>query len=280
MSAGGLDAVPPKQIAIRTLLGVAVVLAGCGGSGPSTSPSTASPSASAPPRLEIVTLPASAEKHLQDLIDFVLGGETVKDSLGAFWGQTFPQIASGGATYHDPSGVIKAYLPGETPGSGCQVPAELAVGNAFYCSRDESIWYDVNLLRTLFRDVGDTSPVAVLAHEFGHHVQHLAGTPSQSIQKELQADCFEGVYLAHLSSTGHFEEGDLQEAIISSLQFGDKEGTPNWFDPGVHGSSGKRLQAMGTGFDTADPSYCLDYNRWAEVPPLDLGGGRAVLPPP
>ena len=51
-----------------------------------------------------------------------------------------------------------------------------------------------------------------MAHEFGHHIQHLtgqmakadrsgSGATSDSVRLELQADCYAGIWVNHASST-------------------------------------------------------------------------------
>src|ERR671917_45133 len=81
---------------------------------------------------------------------------------------------------------------------------------------------------------GDFAWAYVIAHEVGHHVQHLRGTsdevrrlqredPEQanplSVRLELQADCYAGVW-AH-SVFEQLEEGDVDEAIRASEAIGD-----------------------------------------------------------
>ena len=81
---------------------------------------------------------------------------------------------------------------------------------------------------------GDFAWAYVIAHEVGHHVQHLRGTddevrrlqredPDQanplSVRLELQADCYAGVW-AH-SVFDQLDPGDVEEAITASEAVGD-----------------------------------------------------------
>jgi len=94
--------------------------------------------------------------------------------------------------------------------SGCGF-AQSATG-PFYCPADELVYLDLGFfteLRERFRAPGDFAQAYVLAHELGHHVQHLLGIDQQvrrrqqaspgeanqlSVRLELQADCFAGVW--------------------------------------------------------------------------------------
>ena len=81
----------------------------------------------------------------------------------------------------------------------------------FYCPPDETVYVDPTFF-ALLREQYDTTagPLAqlyVLAHEYGHHVQHLTGVMEQhpnngtgpdsnGVRTELQADCFAGAWVA------------------------------------------------------------------------------------
>ena len=75
---------------------------------------------------------------------------------------------------------------------------------------------------------GDFAWAYVIAHEVGHHVQHLRGTsdevrrlqredPEQanplSVRLELQADCYAGVWGHFTAQKGLLEQGDVEEAL-------------------------------------------------------------------
>ena len=229
----------------------------------------------------LVELSEADEADLESDVATVLGPASEPLSLRGFWSLEFSALPYLG-TYHDPVGETTFYLPGFVPTMGCgTMTPEQAAGNAFYCRVDETIWLDLNLLRQLYRDFGDTAPAAVVAHEFGHHIGKLAGTPTESVRLELQADCYAGIYMADLDASGALEEGDVAELIGALPSFGDQADPDRWFDPGVHGTGLQRLVALGSGFDTFDPRYCLAYNDWdADPAPLVLGDRRWVLPPP
>ncbi len=145
----------------------------------------------------------------------------------------------------------------------------------FYCSADESVYIDLsffsNMKRTLGAD-GDFAYAYVIAHEVGHHVQHLLGTLDEahsqmsrlseaeankiSVALELQADYYAGVWAHHDNAMfGSLEEGDVEEALDAVAKIGDdylqKKGqgyaVPDSF---THGTSEQRSSALRSGIAT------------------------------
>ena len=123
---------------------------------------------------------------------------------------------------------------------------------------------------------GDFAYAYVIAHEVGHHVQYLLGNLGKahaqmaklsqseankvSVQIELQADCFAGVWAYHEQNMfGSLEEGDLEEAISTAQVIGDDylqkkaQGyvVPESFN---HGTSQPRMKWFKRGFTTGDIS--------------------------
>lgn len=163
--------------------------------------------------------------------------------------------------------------------------AESAVG-PFYCPGDRKVYLDLsffNELNTRFGAPGDFAQAYVLAHEIGHHVQTLVGTearvrqlqqgnPSQrnalSVQMELQADCYAGVWGHVASQPGRAERqlveldaGDLEEGLRAASAIGDdtiqKRSTGRVMpDRFTHGSSAQRVEWFRRGFTSGDPNTC------------------------
>ncbi len=156
-------------------------------------------------------------------------------------------------------------------------------GNAqvgpFYCSADQALYIDLSFFsdmkKTLGAD-GDFAYAYVIAHEVGHHVQHLLGTLNSahsqmakmsetqankvSVRIELQADFYAGVWGHHEGKTfGSLEDGDLQEAIQCAQVIGDnylQEKARGYSQPEsfTHGTSAQRMKWLKLGLNTGDMS--------------------------
>lgn len=141
----------------------------------------------------------------------------------------------------------------------------------FYCSADETIYMDMGFfdeLATKYQAAGDFAMAYVLAHEVGHHVQHLLGILGQVNQAraqvnrtlgnqylvalELQADYFAGLWAHHAKDM--LEYGDLEEGLNAAQAIGDdtlQKKSQGYVVPEnfTHGTSEQRRSWLLKGFE-------------------------------
>lgn len=181
-------------------------------------------------------------------------------------------FAKNGLTYQKPHMVLFR----DATSSGCGV-ASSAVG-PFYCPNDQTIYLDetfFNELRAKFGgNTGDVAQAYVIAHEVGHNVQYQLGlfdsqdANSQygSIETELQADCYAGVWAYAESKNGLFASGEINQATNAASAVGDdniQQKTTGRVSPETwtHGSSAQRMAAFNMGYDSGQPRQCVNLAR-------------------
>jgi uncharacterized protein len=145
----------------------------------------------------------------------------------------------------------------------------------FYCPTDEKLYIDLSFYRLLkerFNAPGDFAMAYVVAHEVGHHVQHLLGTSDQvhqqrqqlsekdgnklSVMLELQADFYAGLWAHHADAMkGILEPGDIEEALTAASAIGDdklqqQSGGSVVPDAFTHGTSEQRMYWFNKGYTT------------------------------
>jgi len=153
--------------------------------------------------------------------------ETVLADTEDVWNRVF---ADGGARYEEPRLVMFTGMVQ----SGCGT-AQASMG-PFYCPADKKVYIDLAFydeMKSKFGAPGDFAQAYVVAHEVGHHVQHLLGldkkvgndrhgAESAAVRLELQADCFAGMWANHTEKHKHFlETGDIEEALNAASAIGD-----------------------------------------------------------
>ena len=147
----------------------------------------------------------------------------------------------------------------------------------FYCSADECVYLDLDFFNEMPKSLGaggDFAYAYVIAHEVGHHVEHLLGVLDEahsqmarqseseknttSVRIELLADYYAGVWGYHENKMfGSLEDGDLQEAIDAAQKIGDDylqkrargQVYPESF---THGTSAQRMRWLKKGLETGD----------------------------
>lgn len=205
-----------------------------------------------------------AEERLVQFISFVL--DDVQNTWRSILGDR-----------HVPYEDAKLVLFRDQTYSGCGA-AEATMG-PFYCPLDEKVYIDLGFydeLRRRFGAPGDFAQAYVLAHELGHHVQHLLGIDAQarrleqqnpqaanavSVRLELQADCFAGIW-AHSTDQRHLlQQGDIDEALNAAAAVGDDRiqrattGHVN-AETFTHGSAAQRSAWFKRGFTSGQIEAC------------------------
>ncbi len=188
-------------------------------------------------------------------VDFV---RAVLGETEDVWGAYFQGM---GKTYVRPKLVL---FSGQVQ-SACGFAS--AASGPFYCPGDRNVYIDLTFYRQLateFGAPGDFARAYVIAHEVGHHVQNLLGITDKadqaeqrlgrgganhvSIEIELQADCFAGVWAAQANNARKIlEPGDLESGLNAASAVGDDtlqkraQGTvvPDSF---THGTSAQRVR--------------------------------------
>jgi uncharacterized protein len=159
--------------------------------------------------------------------------------------------------------------------SGCGA-AQSAMG-PFYCPEDQGIYIDTDFYKQMDRELGASGEFAryyVIAHEYGHHMQKLTGMSDQvrsaqgqnprqanqlSVQLELQADCYAGVWAA--KNRNLLEPGDMESGLNAAQQIGDdvlmrnagRRVSPESF---THGSAQQRMTWLRNGMQSGDDTTC------------------------
>jgi predicted metalloprotease/RsiW-degrading membrane proteinase PrsW (M82 family) len=187
--------------------------------------------------------------------------------IGGYWQR---QLGAG----YQPPRTVEPY----SAASGC-TPLK---NNAAYCRGNRSIYYDPPFFQELLTTVGDFAPWFVLAHEWGHLIQHLEGqlgpeSGHWQVQVELQADCLAGQYSRDAGQRRLLEPGDTAKAINALFKFRDPDRYP-WNAPDAHGRAGQRVDAFLEGInghqcDGSDFWKLIGVeSRSAELPPTPNRG--------
>lgn len=194
------------------------------------------------------------------------------------------EFAKYGLNYQAPTMVL--YSGATTSGCGS---ATSSVG-PFYCSADQCLYIDLSFFSSMKKQLGadgDFAYAYVIAHEVGHHVQHLLGTLGQahqqmarmsttesnkmSVRIELQADYYAGVWGYHENDMyKSLDDGDLREAIDCAEVIGDnylqkKAGGTVQPDLFTHGTSAQRMKWLKKGLSSGDirggDTFSCNYNQ-------------------
>jgi hypothetical protein len=161
--------------------------------------------------------------------------------------------------------------------SGCgEAAAEMG---PFYCPLDERVYLDLGFYRELatrFGAPGEFAQAYVVAHEVGHHVQHVLGIAGKvreaqrrrpadgnalSVRLELQADCLAGVWARTARDRRLLDPGDVEAALGAAAAVGDDRlqraatgrVSPDAF---THGSAAQRTRWFRRGLESGRLDAC------------------------
>ena len=213
--------------------------------------------------------------------EFAVFAKQILASTEDVWTAEFKKM---GRTYRPPTlvlfhGSVQSGCGGATSASG-----------PFYCSADECVYLDLDFFNEMSKRLGaggDFAYAYVIAHEVGHHVQHLLGTLDKahsqmsraskkesnqiSVRLELQADFYAGVWGFHENQMfGSLQPGDIEEAVNAAGKIGDdflqKKGqgytVPDSF---THGTSAQRTKWLKKGLQNGlveeGDTFSQNYNQ-------------------
>jgi predicted metalloprotease len=150
-----------------------------------------------------------------------------------------------------------------------------------YCPADETIYLDETFFEELTHRFGakggDVAQAYVIAHEMGHHVQQVLHIRSMqresrgdaqqfSINQELQADCYAGIWAKSVSDKGILEPGEIEEAVDAARAVGDdriQKRTTGSVNPETwtHGSSADRMAWFTRGYTMGSIESCNTFGQ-------------------
>ena len=186
-----------------------------------------------------------------------------------------PLFAAKGGNYVPPRLVLFSSATPTACGTG------QSASGPFYCPADQKVYIDLDFYKVMqqrFNINGDFAQAYVIAHEVGHHVQHVTGIAEQvqgarrsmsesqanaaSVRMELQADCFAGIWAHHANrARSILEQGDVDEALNAATAIGDdalqrrQQGhiVPDSF---THGTSEQRSRWFKRGIESGKVEDC------------------------
>ncbi|WP_158303178.1 MULTISPECIES: neutral zinc metallopeptidase [Prauserella] len=145
---------------------------------------------------------------------------------------------------------------------------------AFYCGAEGIIYMPRERL-VEYLGLYRPAHLAVLAHEYGHHVQKLSGTLDATAERmagldpgspgeleltrraELQANCFAGLFLAAVAGRGEISWEEARSGV---------DDFANSIDSDTHGTLENQVRWAETGFLADGPAAC---NTWT-APAADV----------
>ncbi|MBL8173470.1 MAG: neutral zinc metallopeptidase [Bryobacterales bacterium] len=134
---------------------------------------------------------------------------------------------------------------------------KIQAGNAYYCEKNNTVYYDSDFLSALRLRVasdtgtsGDAAPVVAIAHELGHAVYAQLNRQTRPVRgmqqlqgygEEKMADCLAGFLTSAAAEKGLLETNVLMETESTMAliwEMNRRKGHPNWrvrFNSFLHG---------------------------------------------
>lgn len=271
-----LGAVTATATTAPRMIGGVALPAATAATGATTTTTTAAPTSTS-------TKPAPRRFYLLEDHPLLVEGATLpdtecklpafrrdKDSLRAYYTEfvgcmddAWSGVLSERDMPHAAPDVNTAEHPGET---GCGDPDEDDFGEftAMYCPRDQTLYLPIDRLKAVDHGTA-SSHLAVVAHEYGHHVQQLSGimgaaakamdeagdeSPEgleMSRRVELQANCFAGLALAAFAGHGTIGRS-LATQAVAEFRNGSLQPT--------HGSRANQQAWASKGFRQRSAAAC------------------------
>lgn len=250
----------------------AIPLAGCGGGDSSASDTSAAAAAGSGADTAAVDTTGTAGTATTGYANLRDELTSLGTELNAFWKENLGDAG----TWQD--AVVKVV---EQVGQTACGQMDAADTGPAYCDADATMVLPIAFFRDRLigaTDQGgnDAAVAAVVAHEFGHHVQALSGISEAaekavakdpdaanliSVANELGADCLMGAWMSTVRDEGRIEAGDIDEVLGALERIGDDRLTADagqtadasTFD---HGTSAQREYWFAQGYDTGDVEKC------------------------
>jgi uncharacterized protein len=153
-------------------------------------------------------------------------------------------------SYEGPHTIVYYQSPIETP---C---GPSTMHNARFCPGDDTIYLDETWVDELLA-ADDYTPVAIIAHEWGHEVQNELGTLDRSSEHaylralELQADCFAGLFVRSQLDNGRI--GSVAVAAARRFFFSVGDPSPKTRS---HGTGAQRVRWFNTAYRSGSFDVC------------------------
>jgi predicted metalloprotease len=206
------------------------------------------------------------EVPFTDPEDFERGGDLpleeviplAKADLDDFWTVLFQEM---GESYEPVADVVVLDAAvDDVACGGTTYSGEELRGASFYCTVDDIIYIEGQSVVVPLYEIGDFAVATELARLYALAAQFRLGDDRDSLEANLQVDCYAGLYAASgfLANRPNQElvlsPGDLDEAVIAFLRTSDPGTVVESGTPSV-GTAFQRFEAFREGFMGGLPAF-------------------------